>query len=502
MAKGSLAMRAGLALGLMVTFYALAIGAIAGLAWLGITVASGIAQHGGRGGVWGLLLCLACLVASAVIAWSVLPRWDRFKPPGVEVTAKEHPELFAEIERIASATGQRKPAHVYLVPDVNAFVAQRGGIMGFGSRRVMGIGLPLMRTLQVDELRAVLAHEMGHFYGGDTRLGPWIYKTRGALGRTVANLSRAGEHAAEVDLVGWLFVAIRAPFYWFFLGFMRISQAVSRAQEYSADAVAIRAEGQRALIEGLKKTHAAAVAHAVYLRSELEPLVEHGKLPEVGGGFTQFLSGERMTKLLDEVVEAELAEARSDPYDSHPPLRDRIAAADEIEGPIREPDPRPAIALVRDAETIETTHLESCIAVPVVRIRWDDVPAVWVDIWRAEVGATRNVLSGIPAVGFTTDMRLIYEHAVAMIGPAIAGEASAAMVRGWWAHVIGAALAVKLVDAGFSVSTTPGAPPVFQRGDERVELFKELRQRIEGELSDEAWKARCEQLGITGTLAD
>ena len=39
-------------------------------------------------------------------------------------------------------TAQTMPEEVYVVNAVNAFVAQRGGIMGIGSRRVMGIGLP------------------------------------------------------------------------------------------------------------------------------------------------------------------------------------------------------------------------------------------------------------------------------------------------------------------------------------------------------------------------
>ena len=81
------------------------------------------------------------------------------------------------------------PTEVYLVADVNAFVTTRGGFMGFGSRRVMGLGLPLLQTLGVRELRAVLAHEFGHYHGGDTKLGPWIYKTRAAIGRTLQGLA-------------------------------------------------------------------------------------------------------------------------------------------------------------------------------------------------------------------------------------------------------------------------------------------------------------------------
>jgi heat shock protein HtpX len=81
------------------------------------------------------------------------------------------------------------PKEVYLIAEVNAWVAQRGGILGVGSRRVVGLGLPLMRILSVAQLRAVLAHEFGHYYGGDTRLGPLVYSMRSAIGRTFYNLA-------------------------------------------------------------------------------------------------------------------------------------------------------------------------------------------------------------------------------------------------------------------------------------------------------------------------
>jgi hypothetical protein len=88
----------------------------------------------------------------------VLPRVDRFEPPGMELFPQTEPRLFAEIKHVAALTGQRAPAHVYLVPDVNAFVTERGGVMGVGSRRVMGIGLPMFELLSANELRAVIAH--------------------------------------------------------------------------------------------------------------------------------------------------------------------------------------------------------------------------------------------------------------------------------------------------------------------------------------------------------
>jgi len=71
---------------------------------------------------------------------------------------------------------------------MNAWVAHRGGLMGLGARGIMGLGLPLLQTLTVSELRAVLAHEFGHYHGGDTKLGRFVYGTRTAIGRTLENL--------------------------------------------------------------------------------------------------------------------------------------------------------------------------------------------------------------------------------------------------------------------------------------------------------------------------
>ena len=76
----------------------------------------------------------------------------------------------------------------------------------------MGLGLPLMQGLTVSQLRAVLAHEFGHFHGGDTKLGPWVYKTRGAIGRTLMGLSG---HSAF----------LQKPFEWYGLGFLRLAHA-------------------------------------------------------------------------------------------------------------------------------------------------------------------------------------------------------------------------------------------------------------------------------------
>ena len=79
------------------------------------------------------------------------------------------------------------PDDVYLTLEANAAVTQASR-----SRRVLIIGVPLLHILSERELRGVIAHEFGHYSGGDTKLGPWIFRTRETIIRTVQQLSDDG----------------------------------------------------------------------------------------------------------------------------------------------------------------------------------------------------------------------------------------------------------------------------------------------------------------------
>src|SRR4051812_11605858 len=247
-----LVLRAVVALVLMILFFSLALAVSAGLLYGAYELGSFTVERvRGRGLIMLLLIAGGMGFGGLTVLWSILPRIDKFVPPGPELSDAEQPALFKEIRRVAAMVGQRPPAHVYLAPDVNAFVTERGGWMGIGSRRVMGVGLGLMNLLTVSELRAVLAHEFGHFDGGDTKLGPWIYKTRGAIVRTVQNLFRAGAATAQSNLqtVGLVLTLIGKPFLWFAKLYLRITHAISRAQEYSADRAAATLYGAKALVD-------------------------------------------------------------------------------------------------------------------------------------------------------------------------------------------------------------------------------------------------------------
>ena len=305
-ASPSLAGRIGLAIGLMIGFYMLAIvmaGTLLYIPYAAWMYAGKLHAN----------LVFFCALGAGTILWAILPRRDQFVPPGPRLHPEDHPKLFEVLAGIAKATQQEMPSEVYLTAEVNACVLDRGGIMGFGNRRVMGLGLSLLQVLSVSQLRAVLAHEFGHFHSGDTKLGPWIYSTRAAIGRTLAALAECSS-------------LLQKPFLWYGKSFLRITHTISRGQEFTADALAAHTVGTRSLIEGLKLTYGAANAFESYWFDEVAPMLRYGFHPPLAEGFRRYLASPRIAAAISTGLDRELAEGETNLYDTHPPLRARIAA--------------------------------------------------------------------------------------------------------------------------------------------------------------------------------
>lgn len=79
-----------------------------------------------------LILLLCGLGMGGVMVWSLIPRRDKFEDPGPKIERSAHPRLFSALDDISAALNEPIPAEVFIVPQFNAFVTDRGGIMGFG----------------------------------------------------------------------------------------------------------------------------------------------------------------------------------------------------------------------------------------------------------------------------------------------------------------------------------------------------------------------------------
>ena len=95
----------------------------------------------------------------------------------VEINRKDEPELFSMIEEIVTEVGTDFPKKVYLSGDVNASVFYDSSFwsMFFPIRKNLQIGLGLINTISKIELKAILAHEFGHFSQKTMKLGSYVY---------------------------------------------------------------------------------------------------------------------------------------------------------------------------------------------------------------------------------------------------------------------------------------------------------------------------------------
>lgn len=413
------------------------------------------------------------------VAWGVAPRFDRFDPPGPRLLPAAQPRLFEVLTGLARETRQPMPQEVYLVLDVNAFVAQRGGIMGFGSRPVMGLGLPLLQVLSVSELEAVIAHEFGHYAGSDTRLAPWVYKTRLAIGRTVGSVKSS---------------IVRAPFELYGKLFMSVTQAVSRSQELSADALAARIAGASALVGSLRRIAGAAPAYRLYWQNFFGPLLQAGYQAPFAAGFASYTNAPVIAKFMADTA-AELAKSGkpADPNDTHPSLAEREAALAQLgDVTARELRTQPALSLLDGVTELEGELLDMCL-VPELRdklrrpIAWDDAGMThWAPLWQEVARQHEAELTGfrVRDIDALLANRAQLDQVLRTKAPATPEER-----RGEQEFVLFAALITRLVQAGWTLQVTPGYEAVLRRYEvafRPASLVRELA--AQSETGRESWQ--------------
>ena len=92
-----LVQRAVLAVVLMVSFYALALGIAGALLWIPYEAYANDVRLPVK-------VALVCVALAGTIVWAVLPRIDRFVPPGPPLSAVDSPQLFEVLNGVASST--------------------------------------------------------------------------------------------------------------------------------------------------------------------------------------------------------------------------------------------------------------------------------------------------------------------------------------------------------------------------------------------------------------
>ncbi len=172
-----------------------------------------------------------------------------------EVAPEQEPRLHSMVEEVAGMAGLPKP-RVYIVENdaPNAFATGRNP-----KHSVVAVTTGIMRILNEDELKAVLAHELGHIKNRDILVSAIVATIASAV-MFIAFMARwslffggfgrsRNQTANLLGLAAMILIAILAP-----IGAMVIRMAISRQREYGADEAGARISGRPlALASALRK---------------------------------------------------------------------------------------------------------------------------------------------------------------------------------------------------------------------------------------------------------
>jgi Zn-dependent protease with chaperone function len=255
---------------------------------------------------------------------------------GLIVAPHDAPELWGLVQGLAREVGTRMPDEIRLVPEVNAAVSEDARLLGLvGGRRRLYLGMPLLQALSVDQLRSVIAHELGHYSGKHTRLGAVAYRGRLAIGHTIGRIG-------PWNPVGWTFRGYARLY-------LLVDNAASRRQELDADRASVRVAGPEVAASALRELPVIDAAWDFYFGRYVAWGWEAGFAPDdFFGGFGQLVKArhEELAKLRDDEPE----EHRSR-WDTHPSNGERIAVMRTAPQTTHPVDARPAAMLVPSIAT-------------------------------------------------------------------------------------------------------------------------------------------------------
>ncbi|GLZ32785.1 Zn-dependent protease [Lentzea sp. NBRC 105346] len=328
-------MRAVLALALLAGYFV--VGGLLSVGLLFLAVWVWLRQEDPGGAIW---LTIIGLGVGVPMGWSLLRAiYARPEPGGVPLTREAQPELWRHVDELAALAQTRSPDDIRLVAEANAAVWEHRDV------RYLRLGLPLLAGLSVGELRSVLAHELGHYGGGHTKASEATFRAKLALEDAQDGLVNGFGFGPVLFAYARLYALVAA--------------SVSREHELYADSRSVLAAGRPTAQRALQRIGPLHEAWTDFVGSYVS-LADHAeRMPPLLAGFRAYLDHPRRVHELRELQEVYADQEPTSVFDSHPPVRERVAAMAGMPGPEVVPDDeRPGWTVVNGLDNLAQELLE------------------------------------------------------------------------------------------------------------------------------------------------
>jgi heat shock protein HtpX len=243
----------------------------------GILVGAGYLIGGPSTALIFLFIAVAINMGSWFFSEKIALAAARAKP----VSEEEDPRLYQMVRDLTTRAGLPMPK-LYVIPQEqpNAFATGRNA-----KHSAVAVTAGIRKLLTEDELRGVLAHELGHVRNHDILLTSVVASIASAItwiGYLV--LFIGGDDDSPLGIIGPLLLWLLAP-----IAAAIIQLAISRQREYSADATGAEICGNpESLASALLRLESGAQAVPMQVNQATEPL--YIVKPFKGGGIASLFS--------------------------------------------------------------------------------------------------------------------------------------------------------------------------------------------------------------------
>ena len=295
-----------------------------------------------------------------------------------EITARDQPELFDMIREIVDEVGTSFPKRVYVSSEVNAYVFYDSNFwsMFLPIRKNLNVGMGLVNTITKGELKAILAHEFGHFSQKSMKVGSYVYNVNQIIFNMLFDnegyqrmLHNWASISGIFSFVVMIAAAIANGIQWILRRLYEVVNksyyALSREMEFHADEIAANVTGFEPL-----KTSLLRMSIADYSFESAISFYE-GKIPEnlkTGNIFQAhqfvltYLAKENKLNLVNNLPEVTVEVLNKfnksklvvkDQWASHPSTEERVERLEQTGISENDPSTEPANELFRSVESIQ-----------------------------------------------------------------------------------------------------------------------------------------------------
>lgn len=331
---------AGIMLLLPVAYLCLVATAAYGVFWYAIH-GLGLVSGGSLGTVFiRSILYVAPIIGGLMVVFFMLKPFlakRATRPDPIHLDPLKHPLLYQFAEHICRLLGVPMPAKIYLDSRVTA----SGGLLRLtGRKRAIMLGLPLLTSMDTQQLAFVLAHELGHCGQGTALrlqgvvkgINDWferIVYERDTWDESFAAWAKSFE-GSQLWLVagcGQLAVWLSRQILKFFMFLGRATSCLlSRRMEYHADSCGIAVAGSEALESSLIRLREQELIQSLAVDALGKMWNVRRELPDDFPEFLRLL-GERLPPEFNEGSFGTLTNERSTLFATHPTAAQRIRRA-------------------------------------------------------------------------------------------------------------------------------------------------------------------------------